>query len=319
MPHTLPQLANSGLQVDIHDGSYLQFGQTTIYQDGAVRRGFIDGKLVPPDWLGLAITGKDPPPVTEDHSQLRRAIIAALNVSLHHSANGEIVHPTAVPELPLVRVKVWRWGDHAYFELYYKNTPTSLIQFPAATTVSYQSTYEHSLTFHRVRSTAGAFQDIFLDGLPHGDIDVPNDELGIFDAGNRPRGRVWKKAALRLYVSTILDQHPFIINALSSAFNRINASTWDSINGVPFGFAFGARQVRYDGLVAKWIGPPTRHKVAYQFTSVEGGFTGQVAIYGPEPGGNQTPHWYTRPDEPRHAQLEFGGGKGVESAFPVAL
>ncbi len=303
-----------GLFLDIHDGSYLQKGVSTVYRDRAVRRGFIDGKKLF-DWLGEKDGSTITPNVHTDHSQLRRAVETALQPFLHGTGpGGETIHPTAVPPLPLAFVRAWKWGPHAYFELHYANTPATLLQEAAAVTATYHGTYDHSLSFHRVqRGPLTTPNPTFLHGIPHGDIDVPDDLLGPTVKENRPRGRVWKKAAMRMYIHTILNQHPFVLQPLSAQWNVINLTAWDVIGTSTLPFTFQSGFVRYDGPNVKWLAKD-RIKVSYQFTIVEGGFFGQVARFGvdPTPGG-VNPGWYTDPDEPRHRFVEFAG------LFPVAV
>ena len=301
MALTPDQQSALGIFVDIYDGSYLQKGISTIFRDRAVRRGFIDGKKSL-DWLGEK-DGSDFG-VHDDHSQLRRAIETALQPFLHATGvGGETVHPTAVPPLPLVSVKAWKWGPHAYFELHYANTSATLLQESAATTASYQATFDHSITFHRVH--VGLTTPKFRHGLPHGDINVPDDILGPTVKENRPRSRVWKKAAMRMYIHTILNAHPFVLEPSSAEWNVINDGPWDIIGTDTLPFCFPKGFARYDGPTVKWLSKD-RYKVDYQFTIVEGGFFGQVARFGS--GG-----WYTDADEPRHKLVAF------DTRFPVAV
>ena len=123
-----PQLPFSllGIQVDIHDGSYLQHGVSTIYRDSAVRRGIIDGKHAF-DWLGEQDGTSDP--AQPSHIQLRKAIIAALTPGLHPvGLAADIIHPSADPPLTLVSVQVCNWGPHAYFDLPYRTVDPTMLQ-----------------------------------------------------------------------------------------------------------------------------------------------------------------------------------------------
>lgn len=328
----IPNPGVIGIQVDVHDGSYLQHGISTVYRDAAVRRGIIDGKHII-DWLGELDDSLNPAYPT--HDQLRRAVIAALTSSIHATGpSGECIHPTADPFLPLSHVRVWKWGPHAYFELHYRNLPTTLLQYPAATTISYESTYEHGVTFRRVveNIAMGGIDYRWLHGLPNGPLNFPNDDLGKFDPTNRPRPRVWKKAAMRLRVITILDQHPFTANPLSAQFNTINGLSWNMIGTFLMPFTYDRGMARYDGLIARWIGVPTRYKVAYQFTIADGGHFGQALIFGDPLLQGGTPEWYTESDEPRQRFMGTPGSPGnppddppipatddFNEAFPVAL
>ena len=135
---------------------------------------------------------------------------------------------------------------------------------------------------------------------------------------------------MRIRIGTILEEHPFSANNASSDFNTINGDAWDSIGSFQMPFSYPVGWARYDGLVAKWIAPPSRYKVAYQFTIASFGHFGQVPIYGvPQttsfhwpvlPGQTLDPQWWVDVDEPRTRFMRAGMGVAAfDTAFPVRI
>ena len=301
-----------GISVDIKEGSWLQKGITTLYQDSAVRRGIIDGKHAA-NWLGDS---------SGLHDQLQRAILVILEqpgMIIHGiGPAGEFGHPFAVPFIPLDRIKVWRWGPHAYFELHYRHTATSLLPVPAATTATWEAVFDHSISFRRVtRNSQGFLQPNFFKGLPFGDLDLPSDTLGIFDEGNRPRGTVYKRAAQRITIRTILTDNPLSLAnfQLLSDPNKINGSSFGDFGDFGLGLALAPYTVRFDGSLVNWIGE-SRWAVTYQFTFVPAGHWRMKVIFGvgdPSDPQNNTPHWFTIFEQAH----DVGFWNNI--TFPVAL
>ena len=277
MPEGFPNALTTGIYVDIKDGSFLSEGQVGTLDSSAVRRGFIKGA----GKFNVNLFDS-----LQDHKQLQRAVLKAL-ISTHiMNGAGEPIHPFANVEIPLVRVKVWRWGPHAYFELVYKFTKYTNLSQPAATTVSYRRTYEHAVAY-RVTSVNGVPVNSWQDGLPFGDIDFPNASAGPSDPNNIPRATVKKKAALQMVVHSVVSgEHPLthagsIPFSAANHMNTINANDFTHVgneSGFPLPFSIIAGRGRYDGAVVNWVGVD-RWAVDYYFTIAAGGHFTQVARY----------------------------------------
>ncbi len=294
-----------GLYVDIHDGSHLTLSQSTIYKDSAVRRGFIDGEKSPIDWLG-----EQGATVHTTHEQLRKAIIAALQSILHATGvTGDIVHPSADPEIPLDRVKVWKWGPHAYFELHYRHSRSSVLPVPAAHTVSWRKSFDHAISY-RLSRGAGGFVS-YLNGLPNGFINFPNPQLGASDPDNKPIGTVHKRSTQQFFIRTVLNQHPHAIEGSGSLSEQghINSLAFPTLKGEAMPVVPEAKTTRYDGAIVDWVGIE-RYVVLYSFTFIRTGHYHQEAVYDYEgiPGV-----WSVLPIV-SHQSAEWD-----DATFPVAL
>ena len=303
---------SAGISIDIKEGSWLQKGITTLYQDAAVRRGIIDGKHTL-NWLGDS---------SVLHDQLQRAILVILSqpgLIIHGlGPTGELGHPFAVPFIPLERIRVWRWGPHAYFELHYRHTATTLLPVPAATTATWEAVFDHSISYRRaILSLGGFLQFNYFKGLPFGDLDLPSDTAGIFDEGNRPKGTVYKRAAQRLTIRTILNIHPHESNpqVMLGDPNKINLANFGVFGDFQLPFLLSPFTIRFDGALVNWIGE-SRWAVTYQFTFVPAGHWRMKVVYGtgdPDGGGNQQPHWFTV------FERAHDGGFWDGTSFPVAI
>jgi len=258
-----------GIWSDLHQGSFLQSGELSVYRDMAVRRGFIDGKNTL-DWIGEAdVTSLN---VHTDHTQLIRAIITARLPHLHgiHAFTGELIHPSADPPLPLASIRVWKWGPHAFFELKYRYTRETNLPVAAAIGMTWATSYDHAKSFklYRLGITGEAR---FLQGLPDGDINFPDQAAGASDPGNRPIGNVYKRVTNKLVVKTILDEHPYITNEfIPSAANTINDTVFDKFGNVETGFNLLPTTVRFDGATVNTIGL-SKFAVTYNFTYISFG------------------------------------------------
>ena len=264
-----------GLFVDIHDGSQLTLGQSTLYKDSAVRRGFIDGKKFPLDWLGELGTA-----VHSTHAQLRKAIIAALTPLLHVMSQntGQYIHPSAEPELPLDRIKVWKWGPNAYFELHYRNSRSSILPVPAALSATWHTAYEHARVYRTLLNSEGVAQ--FADGLPNGLIDFPDPVAGASEPNNRPIGTVYRRPVTKFYIKSILNQNPHAMegSGSTSQVGNVSSDNMPAFKGTLMDPNPNDRTVRYDGAVVNWIGID-RWSVVYTFTHIGSGHFHQVPFF----------------------------------------
>ena len=264
-----------GVFSDLHQGSFLQSGELSVYRDTAVRRGFIDGKNVDFDWVGEADGSTAVPNVHDDHSQLRRAIDAIRSLTHLHAIHGgtqEVIHPTYIPSLPLAAIRVWKWGPHVYFELKYRYTRETNLPVPAALGAAWTTGYDH-VKAYKLYSTSGGASS-FVDGLPNGAINFPDPAAGASDPANRPIGTVHKRNTLKFVVKTILDAHPYITNgALPLSTGKINQENFSTFGGFNMGFGDGSGflpfTTRFDGANINSIGVD-KWAVTYSFTYIRG-------------------------------------------------
>ncbi len=257
-----------GIRVDLHEGTYLQRGVTSIFRDTAVRRGFIDGKNVF-DWIGEADGSNKN--VHSSHAQLALAIEAALLHSLHGTGvTGELTHPSAPNSLPLSSIKVWKWGPNAYFELRYRRTRETNVPEPAAHTATWRTAYDHAIAY-RTAFTGGGFA-VYLDGLPNGDLDFPNVDAGETDEANRPVGSVHKRTTQKFTIRTVLNQNPHGMTGSGSLVNAGHINQADLVGFGDYELVIGMlpNTVRFDGAIVSWLSTD-RFAVQYDFTFIATG------------------------------------------------
>lgn len=269
-----------GIHNDIHDGTFLQEGVSSIFRSFARRRGIIEDFLLP----GTNQDSKE------------AIIIAVITAGPFHHAD------TA---LPLSHVRSWKFGKHAYVEMYYQFTRASFPPAQAATLAQFDSAYDHILVYRHTTNFGGTFIN-FVNGLPAGQLNDLHGGTGLFE-DDPPTALIFKRPSLKIIVPTVLATSPYILNTNLANLPGTTNSGAVSFNNILLPGDFGPEQVRYDGCRVIWE-DVAKFRVTYHFTAVPI-WRKQEIKRNPETG--PFINWDTK-NEPIYPTANFAG-----TTFPV--